>query len=121
MNREIINNIFTDGQTDIELTATGDYNVVKDNYLSGSTARIDIQAGSTGHIIEGNKGYITENRGVASVTDGTWVSHGLVSTPIIVILTPQSDVNVWVMARTTTQFQVGVSTGTVTVDWYTVV
>ncbi|MHA2306514.1 MAG: hypothetical protein ACXACU_14105, partial [Candidatus Hodarchaeales archaeon] len=61
----------------------------------------------------------TENGGVAlSVVDGTWVSHGLSSTPLIVILSPQSDVNVWVMARDDTQFQIGVSAGTVTVDWY---
>jgi hypothetical protein len=71
-----------------------------------------------GDIYENNMGYTTENIGNATVTDGAWISHGLVSTPGVVILTPRSGVDVWVMARNENQFQVGVSSGTVTVDWY---
>jgi hypothetical protein len=61
----------------------------------------------------------TENSGTAtSITNGYWQPHGLASTPTIVTLTPRSNVVVWVIDRNVTHFQVGVSSGTVTVDWY---
>jgi predicted acyltransferase (DUF342 family) len=113
----IVNNYFRVCNVDIILH--GPYNRVSNNHLSGTVETIETSDMGGGNIIEYNIGYVTENGGVAlSVVDGTWVSHGLSSTPLIVILSPQSDVNVWVMARDDTQFQIGVSAGTVTVDWY---
>ena len=60
----------------------------------------------------------TENSGTTIITNGDWIIHGLTTTPSIVTLTPRSNVNVWVNDRNATHFQVGVSSGTVTVDWY---
>jgi len=63
-------------------------------------------------------GYVTENSGTASsITNATWVSHGLASTPTTVILTPRSQVTVWCIARNSTHFQIGISGGTATIDW----
>ncbi len=64
-------------------------------------------------------GRFYQNSGVAtSITDGYWQKHGLTDTPTIVTLTPRSQATVWVNDRNATHFQVGVSSGTVTVDWY---
>jgi predicted acyltransferase (DUF342 family) len=94
----IVNNFFYVCNVDIKLH--GSFNRVSNNYLSGTVETIDTSDMGVGNIIEYNLGYVTENSGVAlSVSDGTWVSHGLSS-------------------RTSTQFQIGVSAGTATVDWY---
>ena len=92
------------------------------NYISGFVSTpagtyLTIQDSGIDNIIS-QRNYV--NRGVAiSITNGTWISHSLASTPAIVILTPRSNVNVWVMDRNADQFQIGVSTGDpVTVDWY---
>jgi hypothetical protein len=58
-----------------------------------------------------------ENHGSGAYTNNAWVAHGLPLTPSTVTLTPRSNVAVWVNNRNATHFQVGVASGTPTIDW----
>jgi hypothetical protein len=63
-------------------------------------------------------GYLSDNCGsTISVSNGTWIAHGLITTPLSVDLTPRTQVTLWRLDANATHFQVGVSSGTVTVDW----
>jgi len=79
-----------------------------------------------------NIGYVTENSGSATISNGEWIVHGLAGTPTTVTLTPRAitydgvTFNVAVVARNSTHFQVGaywtngtaISDDAIEVDWY---
>jgi hypothetical protein len=103
----------------IEETGTSDNNIILGNYVEPelvSDATIKVIGANTE--VKHNKGYVTENSGTATVANGDWIPHDLADTPKIVTLTPRSQVTVWVNDRNETHFQIGVSSGTVTVDWH---
>jgi len=54
---------------------------------------------------------------VTSVTNGQWIAHGIAYYPTYVLLTPTTNVTVWVASRNSTHFQVGVSSGTTGLYW----
>ncbi|MCX6821839.1 MAG: right-handed parallel beta-helix repeat-containing protein [Candidatus Aenigmarchaeota archaeon] len=97
--------------------ATSFNNSIKNNYVKGSVTTSILSLGSQ-TIVRNNYGYVTENSGTSTVINNQWVPHGLALTPSIVTLTSHSNVNVWVNDRNATHFQIGVSSETVTVDWY---
>ncbi|UCG69727.1 MAG: hypothetical protein JSV09_01505, partial [Thermoplasmata archaeon] len=60
-----------------------------------------------------------DNSGTATVSNGSWISHGLGVVPNTIILTAYGPEDVWIMAKNETQFQVGVEgIGSVQIDWY---
>jgi len=84
-------------------TCVGNYLV--DNYLINNVVQI-LDAG-TGTVIRDNEGYRTENSGVASVVNGSFVRHGLASEPTLVQLTPMADRIVACLLKNATHIQVG--------------
>jgi parallel beta-helix repeat protein len=59
----------------------GDYNVFKNNVLSG-IATLGISINGTHDTVRGNIGFVTENSGyTASCVNGTWIAHGLAGQP----------------------------------------
>jgi len=95
-------------------------NDVHGNPLGG----IKILAGGA-NIIKNNIGYVTENRGTATIAAGAtsvMVAHGLADTPTKVLVTPRADIgDVWVSARDATNITINCDTAPaaeVIVDWY---
>jgi hypothetical protein len=83
------------------------YNTLYDNLHS-------IYNNSTGPTtIEYNSGYVTENKGVATITASAsyvTVTHGMASTPTKIIVTPFGNVgNCWISNQGTTTFRINVS------------
>jgi len=78
-------------------------------------------------LVRRNVGYLTENSGTATFTAGVTsvtISHGLATTPKIVLVTPHHSeiADIRVIAKTATDFTVEVSTAPTadrTFDWYT--
>lgn len=98
--------------------------VYRNNHLVGLATAISTDGSSTNLIVEGNKGYVTENGGATSVADGGTISHGLTTTPTYVTVTPStSSEMVSVTALGTTTFTVaikqddGTAGTTATVYW----
>lgn len=60
-------------------------NFVTGNYMVSNV--VHVWDDGTGTVVRNNEGYRTENRGMASVVNGTCISHGLASTPSSVQLT----------------------------------
>lgn len=142
----IFENIWLEDSTtyDIDLNDTTGYSAASENHFIfghlgyAGGLKVVFGTGAYYNTIESGKSYAdtiasladngvgnkittrdTKNSGIAtSITNGTWVSHNLAGTPTIVILTPRSQVTVWCMARNSTMFQVGISSGTATIDWY---
>lgn len=72
---------------DSNFSTTYVYDNTFDNLESGR--RIVLNGSPTGTVIKRNNGYVTENEGAtASVADGGTISHGLVTTPTLVTVTP---------------------------------
>jgi len=80
-------------------------NFILDNYLINN--RVQISDKGTGTIIKDNVGYRTENHGVATVKNGSFISHGLVSTPTSIQLTPTDERLVACIFRNSTHIQIG--------------
>jgi len=80
-------------------------------------------------VVSGNKPYnrrllkasLWKTGNYSSVSTGEWKLHYLETTPTVVILTPRTNVNVWCADRNSTHIQIGVSTGTVDIDYYVAV
>lgn len=68
-------------------SSKGKNNFVIGNYLINNT--VQIFDNETGTIIKNNEDYRTENRGVASVVNGSFIKHDLAVTPTSVQLTLQ--------------------------------
>lgn len=90
--------------------------VIKNNEMTGMTV-----VGS-GHVIERNSGYVTENRGTGSIVSGNSnvvINHGLSKTPNIVVASPTANQMIWVVNLTATTFQVNraVTAGTLNFNW----
>lgn len=89
---------------------------VKDNTMTGMTV-----VGS-GHVIQRNTGYVTENFGadtIANSSSTVVVSHGLSITPSNIVLTPAADDRIWYSTITSTQFTVNRAgtTGALNFSW----
>ena len=68
--------------------ATSDDNHVIGNTLSGNG--VNFANAGTGTIIEFNKGYVTENSGIATLLNGNTsivVAHGLEASPTVILIT----------------------------------
>jgi hypothetical protein len=95
-------------------TPTGIYSRV-DTTISGLyTLSVTTPLDISGAVIHG-----LEAHGSGAYATGAWVAYGFSYgvTPSSITLTPRSNVAVWVSARNSTHFQVGVSAGTPTIDW----
>ena len=73
-------------------------------------------------IVRRNSGYTTESMGSATIADTAStivVTHGLRATPNVVTATPRGNENVWVSARTSTNFTISRTgtSGALNVDW----
>ena len=68
---------------------------------------VQIFDGGTGTIIRHNDGCPTENQGIASVTNGTYIPHGLAVTPRSVQLTPTAQRIIACIFENSTHIQVG--------------
>jgi len=80
-------------------------NFVLGNYLINNP--FPITDAGTGTIIKDNVGYRTENHGVASVMNGSFIRHGLASTPTSIQLTPTAQRLVAVIFQNSTHIQIG--------------
>ena len=75
-------------------------------------------------LVKFNRGYMTENSGVATIPSGSTratVEHGLATAPTKVLLTPYTNIRVWVENITSTSFDVVTDTSLTTdvqVAWY---
>jgi hypothetical protein len=112
-------NVFDHGTTNILQTAGGS-NLITDNIFASSTA-ISIVGGSA-PIYDSNTGYVTENKGTATITTSTSIAfnHGLATTPTLVLASFNlASYGNYTWTATTTQITITVSTsGTYTVYWY---
>jgi len=95
--------------------------VITDNRISNTSATpiTGIQADT---IVRRNSGYTTESMGSATIADTAStivVTHGLRATPNVVTATPRGNENVWVSARTSTNFTISRTgtSGALNVDW----
>lgn len=61
--------------------------VAEGNVLTGASVAVTFSGGATG-LRGGNIGYVTENAGSASISDGGTISHGLAETPTVALVTP---------------------------------
>lgn len=80
-------------------------NFLIDNYLIDNVAQV--WDDGTGTIIRHNEGYRTENKGMAGVVNGTYIHHGLASTPTLVQLTPTAPRIIASIYKNSTHIQVG--------------
>ena len=80
-------------------------NMLLGNKLFNNVVQI-FDAG-TGIIIKNNDGYRTENQGIASVTNGTYIPHDLAVTPRSVQLTPTAQRIIACIFKNSTHIQVG--------------
>lgn len=100
---------------------TCDYNQYTSNYFYGATTA-QVSEYGVHNIVSGNIGYVTENKGTATITASTSIAfnHGLATTPTLVLASfaPIGWGN-YTWTATTTQITITVSTsGTYTVYWY---
>lgn len=69
----------------LESGANVDNNIILDNIIQGATTPLTKVGTSTR--VEGNMGYVTENKGAAaSVSDGGTIAHGCATTPTVVLV-----------------------------------
>jgi len=80
-------------------------NFVTGNYMVGNV--VHVWDDGTGTVVRNNEGYRTENRGMASVVNGTYIPHGLASTPTSVQLTPTAPRIVASVNKNSTHIEVG--------------
>jgi len=105
--------------------ANVDVDIIENDLRYNATGAIGGYANIIG-VVKRNKGFVTENSGVATFTAGATsvtISHGLATTPKIVLVTPQHSeiVDIRVIAKTATDFTVEVTTAPTanrTFDWY---
>ena len=118
-NAVITNNIFNNNAASRWLTSfngtTWSSFVIQDNVIVGPNNGI-LNVTFSNSILRRNVGYATENGGDASVSNGTTIAHGLVTTPTKVVLTSQSALPriMSITAKGATTFTIGVlsTTGT---------
>lgn len=82
----------------------------RNNLITGNNLvnnEIQISNSRTGTIIWHNAGYRTENGGLMSVVNGSYVSHGLVATPTTIQLTPTGRRMVASIFKNLTHIQIG--------------
>jgi parallel beta-helix repeat protein len=106
-------------------TTPPNYNIIVDNdvRLSGNKT-IVVQGANT--VVRRNRGYVTENFGVATISTGSTrvtVSHGLARTPSKALITPlaQPPGKLWVENITSTSFDIVTDTAPTSdlnVAWY---
>lgn len=80
-------------------------NYLVDNYLINNV--VQISDAGTQTVIRGNEGYRTENWGVTSVVNGSFIGHGLADEPTSVHLTSSAERVVAVLSKNSTHIQVG--------------
>ena len=112
----------------IEEADSADYNLITDNIISDyATAGV---YSATNTIVSGNIGHATENSGSQTITGAVNtvdVTHGLVSTPTVVVVTGNNTGigDYWVTATTSTTFTVSFENqpgaSTWTFYWYATV
>lgn len=95
--------------------------VITDNRISNTSAA-PITGIQPDTVVRRNTGYTTEAMGSATIADTAStivVTHGLRAAPNVVTATPRGNENVWVSARTSTNFTVSRSgtAGALVVDW----
>jgi len=113
---EIFDNIIIDDQTttttDVGINEiAGDNNRIYRNRLVGSFISAVISITGANTTVKRNLNYTTENSGTATITAGltsVTVSHGLVSTPSKVIVTPTQDTRIWVTNVGATSFDINI-------------
>ena len=99
--------------------------IVKNNDLRGNLTAGYIASSSTNTKVFGNEGYLTENYGATSVAEAGTVSHGLATTPTVVLAQSRIPGEMaYVTARAATTFTVSYkkhdnTAGTTpqTIDW----
>jgi len=82
----------------------------KNNFLHGNQLianTVQILDLGVGTLIKGNPGYRTENEGVATAANRTYIAHGLVAAPSLVLLTPTDKRTVACTFRNSTHIQIG--------------
>ena len=92
----------------IQIDGGSDNNIVSGNTLYGYTTAALLNNGTA--TIRSNKNYVTENSGAnVSTTNGTYIAHGLVTTPTIVLATGSilGEI-ISVISENTTHFQTAV-------------
>jgi len=88
---------------------TSDYNLIKDNIISGSATAIAILGANTK--VYFNDGYVTESNGTSTITAGltsSAVSHSLALNPTSVVVTPMADTRWWVSNTGSSTFQINI-------------
>lgn len=125
-NNTILGNKFINGvTTGIYIgNANCDNTIIDENDLRGAVTPISNSGTNT--IIRRNQGYVTENRGSASVSNGSTISHGLAATPTYASCIPTvANVTCSVTSVSSTQLTLGMffTNGTAvstaqTVYWY---
>jgi len=111
---------FHSDHTHIEIGSNGLYTSIQGNRFRNSSPILDSGTGTYRMFNDGyTYGYSIATGTQASVSDTNWVSYGLTfgESPQVIILTPHTNVGVCVLNRNTTHFQVGVATGSTTIDW----
>jgi len=74
---------------------------------------------TSGHIIKFNTGYVTEKSGTfSSVSNGTYIAHGLAGTPTIVTITLSVQGYAWLGTTNSTCFRIYASVATISGSWY---
>lgn len=109
----ISGNTVKDSDTGVEFSSGTLTNIsITDNNFSGTTSPIQgtIPAGTQ---IANNVGYVTENQGLASVSSGATVAHGLAGTPefVSVTSTTATPTDIFVNAANSTTFTVNFTGG----------
>jgi len=112
-------------RTGIREEGTSDWNLIAGCHVGLYNVSPIVKVGAN-TVIRHNIGYVTENSGTTTFTAGVTsvtVSHGLVTTPKIVLITPHHSeiADIRVTAKTATDFTVEVSTAPTadrTFDWY---
>jgi parallel beta-helix repeat protein len=118
----LIKDSYQEGILVTHLTCQNNYLV--DNHLINNA--VQIFDNGTDTVIRDNEGYRTENWGVTSVVNGSFIEHSLVATPTIVQLTPTTPRIVAVSFKNSTHIQVGLLlldgtpiTEPEEINWYT--
>jgi len=117
----------------IEIAPTDDYNKIINNTISGNSVASVHKSGAN-TIVAGNRGYVTENKGTATITIGQTsvnVVHGMAKAPTRVQLTPTTATagkQYYVSAKAATTFTITIDSETddditddVSFDWQAVI
>jgi len=103
---------------------SGDYNIIEGNYIPNTpTRRGPIVKAGEHTVVRNNPGYLTEDCGIAVIPaeqTRVTVRHGLVTTPMKVIVTPYGNAKVWIENITSTSFDIVTDTppsADLTVAW----